>query len=216
MPAIVSFDLDGTLVDTGYVNHVWLEAIPRIYAEQHQVPLTEAKQYIVGEYEAVGQEALEWYDISYWIDVLDLDVGWRELLRRHVGLLRPYPEASGVIRRLYDSHILIVTSNAAREFIDVETAALGFDDCFAHIFSAVSDFGRTKKHPDVYREICSRLDVAPGDIVHVGDSYVFDYLAPREVGISTYFLDRDGTGAAGDMDDHVVSDLRAFERRLRK
>ncbi|MBS3772616.1 MAG: HAD family hydrolase [Candidatus Thermoplasmatota archaeon] len=212
MPAIVSFDLDGTLVDTEYVNHVWLEAIPRIYASQHDVPFTEAKEYVIGEYEQVGQEALEWYDISYWLDVLDLDVSWQELLRRHVDLLRPYPEVSGVIRRLHDSHTLIITSNAAREFIDIETAALGFDDCFAHIFSAVSDFGRTKKHPDVYREICSRLDAAPRNIVHVGDSYAFDYLAPREVGITTFYLDRD----AAETDDHVVPDLRAFERRLQE
>lgn len=210
MPAIVSFDLDGTLVDTTYVNHVWLEAIPRIYASQHNVPLQEAKEYIIGEYEGMGQEALEWYDITYWLDILDIDVEWQDLLTRHVHLLRSYPEAPEVIHRLCDSHQLIITSNAAREFIDIETEALGFDHCFEHIFSAVSDFGRTKKHPQVYREICSRLGVAPEDIVHVGDSYAFDYLAPREVGITTFYLDRDGAAAG----DHVVPDLRAFERCL--
>ena len=210
MPAVVSFDLDGTLVDTEYVNHVWLEAIPCIYASQHDVPLEKAKKYIIGEYEAVGQEALEWYDITYWLDVLDLDVSWQHLLSRHVNLLRPYPEVPGVVQRLHDSYNLIITSNAAREFIDIEMDALGFDTLFQQIFSAVSDFGRTKKHPDVYREICSRLDVAPGDIVHVGDSYAFDYLAPQEVGITTFYLDRDGI----DTGDHVVSDLQAFEHRL--
>lgn len=210
MSAVVSFDLDGTLADTRYVNHVWLEAIPRLYAERNDMLLDEAKEYIIGEYEAVGQDALEWYDITYWLDVLDLNIGWRELLTRRVDLLRPYPEAPGVIHRLHRSHMLIITSNAAREFIEIETAELGLTERFAHIFSAVSDFGRTKKHPDVYRDICSRLDVAPEDIVHVGDSYAFDYLAPREIGITTYYLDREGSAAG----DHVVPDLRIFERRL--
>ncbi len=210
MPAVVSFDLDGTLADTRYVNHVWLEAIPRLYAEQNNLPLKKAKEYIIGEYEAVGQDALEWYDITYWLDVLDLDVGWRDLLTRHAHLIRPYPEVPEVIHRLHGSHMLIITSNAAREFIDIETATLGLTERFAHIFSAVSDFGRTKKHPDVYRDICQRLDVRPADIVHVGDSYPFDYLAPREVGVTTYYLDRDESAGG----DHVVPDLRAFERRL--
>lgn len=210
MPAVVSFDLDGTLVDTTYVNHVWLEAIPRIYAAQNRVSLEKAKAYIIGEYEAVGQEALEWYDVTYWLNVLDIDIDWRELLAQHTDLLRLYPEVSGVIRRLYDSYELIIISNAAREFIDIESAALGFDHLFEHIFSAVSDFGRTKKHPGVYRAICGHLGVTPDDIVHVGDSYAFDYLAPREVGITTFYLDRDSP----DEGDHVVPDLRAFERRL--
>jgi putative hydrolase of the HAD superfamily len=46
--------------------------------------------------------------------------------------------------------------------------------------------------------------------VHVGDHWDFDYLAPREAGIKTYYLDRYGEKKGR----HVVSDLTEFRGKI--
>ena len=85
---------------------------------------------------------------------------------------------------------LIISSNAAREFIDFQIAPIkGF---FSHIFSATSDFDEVKKSNSFYTRVCRILDVRPQNVVHVGDHWVFDFLNPRAIGINAYFLDRSG------------------------
>ena len=39
MKKVVSFDLDGTIVEGAYGNMVWLEGIPEKYADRYDMPL---------------------------------------------------------------------------------------------------------------------------------------------------------------------------------
>ncbi|UCF73980.1 MAG: HAD family hydrolase, partial [Deltaproteobacteria bacterium] len=89
-------------------------------------------------------------------------------------------------------HDLIVTSNAASEFVEVELEEADIKDYFIRVFSATSDFGQVKKAPQFYERICEIMGIEPANAIHVGDHYEFDYLVPRSLGIEAYFLDRDG------------------------
>lgn len=207
--------MDGTLVRKDYVEHVWLDAIPAIYARENDMDTEGARRYILEEYMKVGEHAVEWYDIKYWLKKFNLECNWRELLEGHVNMLQFYPEVHGVIDRLGRNHKLIIISNAAGEFIEVERRALKLDEKFDRIFSAVTDFGSTKKNPEVYTAICDALGVDKDNIVHVGDSLEFDYFAPTEAGIRAFYLDRDGGGGEGGAaDGSTVKDLEEFEKRL--
>ncbi|MDD3492774.1 MAG: HAD family hydrolase [Candidatus Thermoplasmatota archaeon] len=210
MVRVVSFDMDGTLIQQDYVNHVWLEGIPRLYARRRGLSLAEARRLVEAEYHKVGEDDLLWYDIQHWIETFGLQCHWRDLLHRYAHLLRLYPEVPEVLNRLRGSYQLIIISNAAREFIQVETETLGITDHFDHIFSAVTDFQQTKKHPLVYQRICDTLGVNREDVVHVGDSWDFDYCAPRSAGITSYYLDRDGAADG----PYVLKDLETFARKL--
>jgi putative hydrolase of the HAD superfamily len=105
---------------------------------------------------------------------------------------------------------LILTSNAGREFIDLELKATGLRRYFNQIFSATSDFGEVKKTIGFYDRICQILGANPKEIVHVGDHYEFDYLVPRTLGIHAFHLDR----SAQKKGDFVIWDLRELEERL--
>jgi len=105
---------------------------------------------------------------------------------------------------------LVLTSNAGREFIDIEMEATGLKKYFYRIFSATTDFGQVKKTADFYKRICQILETRPQEIVHVGDHYEFDYLVPRSLGIRAFYLDRLGEQRGAS----VISDLRDLEERL--
>lgn len=213
MVKVVSFDMDGTLIQKDYVEHVWLEAIPELYAKKNGMDVEDAKEYVMNEYLKVGEAAIEWYDIKYWLKKFEIDCDWRELLESHAHMLKLYPEVNEVLENLRGKHELIITSNAAHEFIEVESRVLGLDKKFKHIFSAVTDFGNTKKSSDIYQKICDILGIENEDMIHVGDNYEFDYVAPSKAGIRAFYLDRDGS--MGSNGENVVKNLKEFEERVK-
>ncbi|RLC97302.1 MAG: HAD family hydrolase [Chloroflexi bacterium] len=207
---VVSFDMNGTLTRDRYAELVWGEGIPSLYSRLNGVSLDEAKEYVFGEYDRVGEGRVEWYDIRYWFDYFGLGDGWRELLegfRREAG---PFPDAIEALEKLTEGYQLIVTSNATREFIDVELGAAGLKGYFTRVFSSTSDFGMVKKTPDVYLEVCRALGVQPEEMVHVGDHRYFDFVVPGQLGIRAFYLDRRGVETG----ESVVRDLADFCRRV--
>jgi len=214
MYEVISFDLDGTLVKMDFVNHVWLERIPELYAEKYGMDVERAKKYVMDEYMKVGPEAIEWYDIHYWIDKFKLDVDWKELLMSCSSYLEMYPEVEGVLRNLSGKKLIII-SNAAHEFIDMEISILNLSPYFDRIFSAVTEFVKTKKDEDVYKKVMEEMWVDGSDAVHVGDNLDFDYRAAKKAGMDAYYLDREGKWNGGD-DIDIVNNLAEFERRIKE
>jgi len=210
---LLSFDLDNTLVDPGYVTYVWEIAVPQLYAKKHHTSLSVAKTKVISEYERVGDSSLEWYDIKYWFDFFSLPESWEDVLYKHRNKILPFPEAHTVIRDLSQYFDCIITSNAAREFVDIEIKEAGIGGYFIKTFSATSDFGQVKKTPEFYKKICTAMKVDPLNTIHVGDHYEFDYVAPKKLGIKAYYLDRNGAKPKGDF---VVKNLNEFSTRLKK
>jgi len=204
---LISFDLDSTLVDPTYTTSVWEIGIPQLYAKKHNIGLPEATSIVKSEYERIGDSALEWYDIAYWFEYFELPGKWEDLLEEHRGKIRPFPEVKEVMDELIEHYDLIVTSNAAREFVEVELREAGIEGYFTRVFSATSDFGQVKKIPQFYQQICEIMRRNPAHVIHVGDHYEFDYLVPKSLGIEAYYLDRDGKRPT---DRFAVKDLREF------
>lgn len=210
MPKIISFDMDGTLVDPEFTDWVWLHGIPTLYGEKANLPFEEAKHFVVEEYLKVGEGAIEWYDIKYWFRFFQLERNWKDLMHQYVDKINIYPDVNDTLEGLKDKFPMILTSNAGREFIDVEMEATGLRRYFNRIFSATSDFGEVKKTAGFYERICQIVGARPQEIVHVGDHYEFDYLVPRSLGVHAFYLDRPGEKKG----DFVLQDLRELEERL--
>jgi putative hydrolase of the HAD superfamily len=206
----ISFDLDGTLVSHDFSTVVWRDAIPRLVAAQRGIDMEEAKQWVYERYEEVGEEALEWYDLGFWFRRFGLKNDWRKVLRDHRHLIRTYPEIPGVLEDLSRRYRLIILSNASRPFIHEELLSSEIGRYFERVISATSDLAMVKKTPEFYLEICRTMKTRPDRMIHVGDHWEFDFVAPKQAGLLAFFLDRshrhDGPC--------TVRDLEEFTRRI--
>jgi HAD superfamily hydrolase (TIGR01549 family) len=202
MIRVISLDMDGTLVNSRFVDKVWMEGMPMLYAEKTGLDFPVAKSYVVGEYTKIGSDRLEWYDLMYWIERFGLKVGKDELLQMYEDEIETYPEVHEVLDLLAENYELVVTSNAAREFIDIELE--GLSDYFSETFSATSDFREVKKSPLIYGTVCAHMGAKPFEVLHIGDHYNYDYESPLEAGLDALFLDRKGERSGRE----VVGDLR--------
>lgn len=221
MIKIISFDMDGTLVDPEFTDWVWLHGIPKLYAEKAGIPFEEAKHTVVEEYLKVGEGSIQWYDIKYWFSLFRLDTSWKDLMHQYTDKIKIFPDVSGILSRLSarggsalggkERYSIVLTSNAGREFIDVEMEVTGLIRYFDRIFSATSDFGEVKKTGAFYKKICEILGSRPDEIVHVGDHFEFDYLVPRSLGINAFYLDR----SCKHEGEFIISDLRELEGKIK-
>lgn len=202
MIRFISLDMDGTLVNSRFVDLVWMRGVPELYAEEHRLAFHEAKEHVIGEYMKVGSTRLEWYDLQYWLDKFQLEISKDDLLGTYEDEIELYPEVHEVLEDLSQLFGLVVTSNAAREFIDIELD--GLKRYFHDTFSATSDFREVKKSPLLYGAICRELGVRPSEVMHIGDHYTYDYESPLEAGLDALFLDRAGQR----MGSEVIADLK--------
>ena len=208
---VVSFDVDGTLVSPGFVDCVWLQGIPKAYAEKEGLSFEQAFEYVKSEYDKIGEHRIEWYNIDYWLRKFDLDIPYERLFKKYEDEIMIYEEVESVLAVLEEEgYELILSSNAANEFIEFQIEPI--KRFFSHVFSATSDFGEVKKTNGFFARVCEILDVKPQAVVHTGDHWVFDFLNPRKIGITAYYLDRARKRNVTDEvrkedDEFVISDL---------
>ena len=183
---VVSFDLEGTLVTPGFSQAVWYEGIPILYAQSNEIGFEQARAMVEREYQEISDQRMEWYDIKYWFRRFQLG-DYREVLENHRHKVSCYPEVMQVLSSLGKEYTLIVTSSTTREFLEYMLA--GIEGYLARVFSSISDYGQLKS-PAFYLMVCQEMNIPPGEIAHIGDSWQFDFLAAKEAGIEAFHLDR--------------------------
>jgi putative hydrolase of the HAD superfamily len=202
---VVSFDREGTVVTPDFSLAVWYEGIPSLYAERNGVSIEQAKMQVWEEYEKVGSQRLEWYDIKHWFRYFGLD-GYQELLAGFRDKVSYYSETLSVLSSLGEVYPLVLATGTSREFLLYLLSEI--DGCFVRVFSSVSDY-RQLKTSSFYLKVCQEMGVSPEEMAHVGDSWQFDFTMPREAGVNAFHLDRKGQPGSESM-----TDLRQFESKL--
>ena len=203
---VVSFDAEGTLVTPYFSQAIWHEEIPALYAQNRGISFEQAKKFVQHEYELVGEQRIEWYDIKYWFRRFGLG-DYRQLLHSQKHRISLYSEVEEVLLALSQTYKLIVVSNSTNEFLEVLLEEIR--NHFAKVFSSISDY-RGMKTMDFYLKVCQAMQVEPEEMAHVGDSWNLDLVIPGKVGIKAFYLDRDGESQGGE----VVKDLAQFQRKL--
>ena len=210
---VISFDLDGTLTDYRFVDSVWLEGIPQLYSAKKRVSFEDARKAVKREYDKVGKDRLEWYDLHYWIRKFGLNVDGEELLRNFEHRIRTYTEVPKVLEQLKQKGFrLIIVTNAHREFVELELEKAKMKNYFERVFSSTTDFGVVKKTVNLYQRVCELLEISPQEMIHVGDDWNFDFDVPRRLGILAFHLDRTGKQEG----KFVIYSLEELNRKLER
>jgi FMN phosphatase YigB (HAD superfamily) len=201
---LISFDAEGTLVTPDFSETIWHEAIPTLYAQKKGMDLAQAKKCIAEEYGRVGDQRLEWYDIKYWFGYLGLGSS-EPVIESCLCRIAYYPEVIDVLSSLASGYKLIIASGTPLELL--HCLLRDIKPYFVRIFSSVSHY-RQVKSPDFYLGICEEMGVKPSQVVHVGDSWQFDFLNARQAGINSFYIDRSGRNHQESLSD--LTQLKHF------
>ncbi|MEM4312256.1 MAG: HAD family hydrolase [Nitrososphaerales archaeon] len=188
MIKVISFDLDGTLVRKEFTDDFWLYAIPKKYAELKNLSFEEAKALILKMYEEVGQEDLRWYIPNYWIKYLGLKDNIESLAELVKGESIYYDDVKETLKVLSKSFRLVIVTSNPRDFLEFKIKAI--KSYITESFSCIDDLKSPRKNRDFYLLVCSKLDLKPEELAHVGDDPLYDYILPRSLGINSFLIDR--------------------------
>ena len=187
---IISFDVDGTLVDLEYNDLIWFKEIPELVAKKKKISFEKSLKYVYEEYTKLGEHNLNWYDINYWISHFRLTASPEEILEKYESQVKIFPEVIPLLEELKKNFMLIVITAMPREFLIPKMKKL--EKYFKFAFSALSDF-KELKNSEIYSKISKTLKVVPEQILHIGDHWEFDYLAAQKAGMKVVYLDRSNT-----------------------
>ena len=208
---VVSFDLDGTLVDYSFVNAIWFKGVPMLLSRARGISFDEALKLVNEEYDKVGPSRLEWYDLGYWLAKFSLREEPNRLLHRFKDRLTLYPDTLPALNKLHRAGFtLIIITTATRDFIDITLTYTNLASLITRVFSTTSDFGKAGKDEEVYLSVLAELNLQPSDLYHIGDNRVFDFEVPRMVGVKAYLLDRSGR----ERGEFIVGSLEEFASKI--
>ncbi len=188
----ISFDLDGTLTHTSFVDAVWNEGIPREIARIRHIPVSVARDMCVSEYAKVGELSIKWYKMDYWLNLFKLrSIDVSELVSSYTDKITLYEDVMPVLNKCNEKGFrTIVFSNATRLFLDKEVEITGLWQYVDEFISVPDDWGMVKADKEAFARLKAMLG---GSLVHAGDHLFNDYKVPRSIGIEAYHIWR-GSG----------------------
>jgi HAD superfamily hydrolase (TIGR01509 family) len=177
-PKAVLFDVDGTLVDTNYLNAVtWWEAFSQA---GHDVPMAQVHRSI-GMGSDLMLDKLLPPDRDQDADA-DIRTAHTALYAVYWSRLRPLPDAVGLLRACKKRGLAVVLASSAdeREFSMLRGVLDAEDAIDAATFSG--DVETSKPAPDLVEAALRKIGVSAGEAVFVGDT-VWDTQACRKAGV---------------------------------
>lgn len=132
-----------------------------------------------------------------------------EVFQRARNEVQFYPDALPSLIQLRARYRLVALSNG-----NADLERIGIDHLFTLALNPAVT-GTAKPDPAMFHAVCERLELAPDEILHVGDDPELDVLAAARVGMRTVWVNRDGRDwPGGSLPDIEVRTLLELDRLL--
>ena len=104
-----------------------------------------------------------------------------------------YPDAMAALDRLGARWPIIAITNG-----NADLASIGIADRFVHSVTA-RDAGHAKPDAPIFHAACARLQLAPHEVLHIGDDPLLDVVGAAGAGLRTCWINRRGESWPGDI-----------------
>jgi putative hydrolase of the HAD superfamily len=186
---VISFDVDGTLVDQRFNEIIWENDIPALVAERKGWNFTKAKDFCFSEYEKLGDKDMRWYDIEYWLERFNISTPAIDIFKKREESIIVYPDVFPVLEELKRKGLrIIIITCMPRIFLKEKIRK--FDSHFEKVFSTISDFNKVKS-PEIYLHVSEIIETSPSTILHIGDHHTLDYEFSIEAGYHSLLIERE-------------------------
>lgn len=163
----VLLDLDGTLLDQAYDNHIWRDLVPQRFAVARSMELHTAYAEIARLF-AERSGTLDWYSIEYWSDTLGIDIGalHREV-RSHVAWLPGAREFLATMRARGKRTVLLTNSHPVALAVKHEESGV-----LDHLDAAATshEFGAPKENAQFWHAARARFGFDPARSLFADDN----------------------------------------------
>lgn len=232
-PAVISFDAAGTLFRPWpSVGAVYAAALQDEGIEADPAEVETSFRNVVARKSGQPRQNLsEASERRYWFEIVQATImpwiavaapaitGQDDLLSRLFLRLwedfssarhwRTFDDVAPTLQALQANDLrVVVFSNADGRFHRV-LKELELRDFFESVFLS-AEIGTEKPHPDAFQTVGAELGVAPGEILHVGDSRRADFEGAQAAGWAALHLDRDALAST----ETTVRSLTELPERL--
>lgn len=217
-PAVIVFDLNGTLLDT----EALAAPIRRIFGRKLSVDawFTKVLLYsmatsLAGDYRPFGEIAVAVLEMSAAGKGIPLRAADIENVKSGMERLPPFPEVKKALRRLRETGFrLAVLTNSSRANLEEQLRHSGLAEYFEQAIS-VDTVRRFKPARDTYRAAAYLLGVDVHNVLMVA-AHPWDLLGATRAGCRTALLTRPGKALFPDapMPDYVAGNLQELAERL--
>lgn len=187
----VLFDVDGTLVDSGYIHAIcWWQALRQA---GYDVPMATIHRAV-----GMGSDQLVPHVLDTDVDderLSELTAAHSALYAQYWARLRPLPGARELVLRCHDEGLVtVLASSASGTELDVLREVLDVDDALDHATSS-ADSDQSKPDPELVEVALSKAGLRPGETVFIGDS-IWDVQAATAAGVACVAVECGGTSEA--------------------
>jgi len=146
----ILLDMDGTLLDLNFDLHFWMEYLPLVYANQHNLTHQQSKDKIYPMLEA-QQGKLHWYCLDYWQEIFKLDIAELKTDVAHLIQIHPFVLDFLTQAKKHNKRVYLVT-NAHRKTIKLKMQVTNLEGYFDDIISS-HDYNAPKEDQSFWHQL---------------------------------------------------------------
>jgi putative hydrolase of the HAD superfamily len=151
----VLLDLDGTLLDKYFDDYFWEEYVPKVFAQTNGLSPSEAQKALLKRYQRV-ESTLQWTDLDYWSEQLQLDIPELKCRIDHLVQVHPYVVDFLKFTHLNGKQVHLVT-NAHSKTLKIKLGKTTLGPWFSSIICS-EEIGEAKEHPEFWKRLELMLD----------------------------------------------------------
>lgn len=177
----ILLDMDGTLLDLHFDLHFWMEYLPLVYANKHNLSHQQSKDKIYPILRA-EEGKLHWYCLDYWQKVFELDIIKLKEDVAHLIQIHPFVLEFLTQAKRHNKGIYLIT-NAHRKTLKLKMRVTNLEHYFDGIISS-HDYQVAKETQEFWHKLADQLTFDKSKSIFFDDSLPV-LNAAKQYGIGT-------------------------------